>query len=307
MIISVTERQQFKRCRRMWSYGSFNRDGLQPIVGKSALSLGTLIHNSLAEWLVHPEADLIQLYAMYAVKERQAIQDAYVARVGCGPSDSELAPYTEIIELGLAMVGNYQTFWHKALPDGFTLLAPEQKVNIPIPGTPHHIEMKFDGLIVNEHNEIYVLEHKTYSQRPRLEHLMCNDQFLAYIWGVKQLGLGVVKGLAYDGMWKRAAPPTRPTRGTIDDLFTRILIERSDYELAEFEHYLQTEVFEMELVNRILDEGTDVAYPNRRWEGCFDCSFEMLCTARSKADDEQYLRDRFYTHRQHDEGTVNED
>lgn len=309
MIITITERGEYRRCKRRWHYGSKNRLGLEKIIPKPAFSLGDLIHKSLAEWLINPTADLQSLYMEESLAIIAKVSARYKEIVGVNPSDIELNELYETIGLGRDMMGNYQSFWKTPISDRFSIVETELKVIIPIIDTPHSVEAKFDGIIRNQHGDLFILEHKTYGARPRDEVLQSNDQFLGYLWALQQLNIGPVGGIAYDGMWKRATPP----RGsTIEDLFTRMLLIRPQEEIDEFGKHLQWEVDSMYsdamLADAEIDAGNYPAnlYINRRWEGCFDCQFDPLCTAQSRGDDVDYIINTQYAKRELDEGELNE-
>ena len=169
----------------------------------------------------------------------------------------------------------------------------------------HYLDMRFDGLIIDAEGNIHVLEHKTYNARPKLESLQTNDQFLAYIWGAEQLGLGEVAGLAYDGLWRRAAIP----RGkTFEDLFMRHTLTRTPAEKAEFEHMLPIELNKMWMMRPSRVPFEDVTF-NRSWQGCWDCSFgpkkgrDDLCRAISRGETSmvKLLMDNYFTERDDDD------
>ena len=278
MTYSVTEREVYLRCRRLWDYSSLNRQRLTPFVTKKALSLGSLIHTSFATWLLNPTADPIALFKDSAISEVDKIKEIYSKQIGVEMSDMELAPLYEAVGLGIKMVENYADYWGSPLPKGFNLLAPEQEVIVPVTDTLS-LEGTLDG-IIERNGVLYVLERKTYSYTPRKEVLQQNDQFLAYIWILHQMNAGAVGGLVYDGLWKRPEPPRGKTR---DDLFMRHLIIRPPEELEEFSKHVVMQLSEMANNPNI--------YPNRRWEGCqIDCSYEKLCTAQSRNEDTDYIK-----------------
>lgn len=301
--VSVTERQNFRRCKRMWRYSSFSQMSLTRLVTKKALSLGTLVHNALADWLVNPQENLVSLYMKHALVELDRIKEVYRTQVGSEISDSELESFFDAASLGRDMMENYQNFWKKPLPDGFEIVAPEQKVNVEVSrdedDEPIIFEGKFDGLIQNEKGHIYILEHKTYGQRPRIESLNTNDQFLSYIWLAQRLDIGRIGGIAYDGMWKRNNPP----RGsTIKDLFMRTELQRNRAELREFELNLLYEIQDMKnLAAQITNGNVNAAYPNHPWQGCWDCQFVPLCNAESQDEDTDFIKNNLYSLRAKDE------
>jgi hypothetical protein len=308
VIVTVTERGEFRRCRRRWYLGSPNGLHLGRITPTPALALGDLVHKTLAEWLANPEIDCGHRFMLFAAEAVENAQKVYRNQIGVNPSNDELAGLLDSVTLGKAMMENYQAFWKTPLPEGCELVASEQKIELPIPFSENHLELKLDGLVKTQKGNLFVLEHKTYGSRPKLESLNTNDQFLAYMWGATQLGIGKVMGIAYDGMWKRAVPP----RGSkMEDLFIRTFLIRSDYELNDFGQYLFEEAEEMQRVMLVVDDLIALKsvqygwehhnlYPNRRWEGCYDCGFDPLCTAISKGEDVDYIIASMYTKRTDD-------
>jgi hypothetical protein len=318
-VFSVTERGDFRRCRERWNYGSYNRLSTTTIVGASALELGTLVHKALADWVTHPTIALPDLFRGHALEAVERARALYLANVGAPISDSELDPLLNIIPLGLAMMEQYQTHWGSPLPEDFDIISPEQTIYIPIPSTQHdceacrgtgekmvgpdewpcplcngtgqvqhQLEATFDGLLKHRRTgALYILEHKTFSQHPKVEQLNLKDQFLAYLWALQQLDIGPVGGIAYDGIWKRDHVPKGRT---LADLFFRTLLTRNAHELAEFEQRLPYEVGEM--------ANPDVPIYHNRTDDClWDCSFYSLCLARSRGEDTQYILDARYTKR----------
>lgn len=321
MIISVTERGTFKRCRALWDYTSMNRQGLAPIVTKPALDLGTLIHKAHESWLTGQD-DIVSAFAKAAKLNLARVQEEYRERVGANIDQREFEPYLNNVTLGLEMVKNYKEKWVTPLPSNFTLIQPEQEVHVPIPGTERpctncngskwqyeydnvahpeygpkiacktcegtgtevdYLEGKFDGLVQDEKERLYVLEHKTYGQHPNQDDLNENDQFLAYIWIVSQLQRDAfIGGIFYDGMWKRPSPPKN---WKFDDLFHRQVLFRSKFELDNFEKLLPIEASQMR---------DPQIYLNVPWNGCGDCDVRKLCVAQRRGEDTEYVKRVFY-------------
>lgn len=292
MIITATERQSFKRCRRAWSYGSFNGMALARIVPKSYFSIGTMIHETHCRWLMDYSLDPVNLFLTEANKVVDKIKADYSDKIGASISDEELDPTYEQVKLGMAMMDNYKKMWKTPLSHPYKVVMPEQEIEIPIPGTSHVLQSRLDAVIKDSRSGLlYVLEHKTYGSRPRVDNLVNADQFLAYTWMLCQLGIGKVGGVAYDGMWKRPVPP----KGSkFEDLFLRLIITYNSNQLDEFEKNLALEANEM--------ANDPPLYINRRWEGCFDCNFQNLCSAQSRGEDVDYIIRTEYTRRERYDG-----
>lgn len=319
MIISVTERQLFKRCRRRWDFSSYNRQALSPIINAPALELGTLIHATLAKWTDDAALDPNEIYLQLANETLNRIISSYEERIGCRPSKDEMMPTFDAIALGKAMIQNYHTHWKSPLPPGYTLVQNEQTFTTPIPNTyvcgceivcahaclpcevvlkdtgdclacsswavqqqercpcitdSHYLEATFDGVMADELGQLFIIERKTYSRRPSEDDLDENDQFLAYIWALRQANIGPVRGLSYDGLWKRDHAPAGKQ---FSDLFLRKTLQRNQQELDEFERLLAYEANEMANPNTPIYKNVPVL------GGCWDCStFRPLCKSMSR-------------------------
>lgn len=287
------------------------------IVPATALSLGTYVHAALAAWRADASVNVKVAFMQAAAKARADAIMTYRDQVGAPISDSELIKIDDAILMGVYMVENYAKHWKSPLPPGFVSIAQEQTVVVPIPGTEHTEEWlydsnlgrvvrvtypeprlhflrgRLDGIIQNTRTlRVYVLDSKTYNTRPKDYDLRTSDQFLAYTWLLKKLDFGFpVAGVAYDGLWKRAAVPAkvdgRP--GTMADLFLRLPIERSPEELEEFERELAMEALTMANAPHI--------YKNRSSDGSchWGCSFDDLCYTISRGEDVEYVLKNKYT------------
>lgn len=333
MIVSVTERQVFKRCRRRWDYASFSRQSLSPVVNAPALDLGTLIHSTLADWTQDPQLNPNEIYTAHSTTLLGEIIQSYTERVGCKPSTSELQKTLEAVSLGYSMIENYMEYWRTPLPPGFTLVENEQTLTVPIPNTlhctcvlatckcthycideclciptflgsndplaticscmsSHHLEATFDGIMADEHGQLFIIERKTFSRHPSIDELDRNDQFLAYMWALQQGFTSIsssarpeVVGVAYDGLWKREKPPTGKK---LTDLFLRRILLRNRAELKEFGTLLALEVQDMSDQNVLIYKNVPVL------GGCWDCNFKSLCDAQSRGENLNYIQSMYH-------------
>lgn len=314
---SVTDRMTFRRCRRQWDYSSNARQNLTRVgAGSEPLELGGLIHRALAEWVIKPDENLQMLFYQETNKRIDEIKEAYLKNIGADISEVELAPLYDIVELGASMMKNYQEHWGSPIPDNMKFASAEQAVEIPVPGTEHackcvklsfsssfsgidpecvecggtgvnfhYLTATLDGLLQDARGRLYVLEHKTYGNRPKMIDLQMMDQFTGYAWIVYMLNIGPVAGIAYDGMWKRDKPP-RPIRkgmpeGKIADLFLRVTLPKTEEVILEWGKQLTKEINEMANDPEI--------YPNVPWMGCGDCSFRDVCNMQLRGEDPSSL------------------
>ena len=278
MNFSVTEIQSYERCRRQAIYQSRNAMSLTPMFSPLHLSVGTIFHRATQLWLEQPDVDLNHHALTAACEIQEATIASYTKNVGVAPSQIELLTLTDSIDVALSMAANYHLKYKVPLPPEYTLVAAEQKIAVPIPGTPHHLTGRLDGLIRHHSGRLDVLERKTYKSRPNILGLQTNFQFLAYMWLLQQLNLtDKTPCICYDGAWRRAETPKGKS---FDDLFLRVIITRSQYELDEFARFLPQIATEM----YALYTNPDSAFPNRRWQGCYDCNYEDLCRATSRGE-----------------------
>lgn len=280
-----------------------------------------------------PEGGLSSLFLQYAQKAIDTAKEVYERQVGIAMDSGELSPLWDSVAQGQCMLDNYQRRWKQPVPDGFEVVATEMRCMVPVPGTEHtsewvweregafphtsrkvkieypsvryhFLEGRLDGVLrETKTGKLYVIEHKTYGQRPREDVLFAQDQFLAYHWILLQMAAQMsldprfVAGVAYDGLWKRAAPPkvVDGHPGTLADLFCRRLITRPIQELVEFEQELAGELLEM--------ASDPVIYKNRTSDGsCFwGCSDNQLCLAMSRGEDVDYLLRSQYKSKEADE------
>lgn len=327
MLFSVTERGTFKRCERQWRLTSKNGQHLGPIVSPVYLSTGTLIHQGSQHWLLNDPAGLTYAEHVIMAADRmiERAHTRYLKQVGAEMSQAEDQILYDAMYFARVMAENYETRWGSPLPHGFALIRPEQRAQVPVPNTEHscemcggngyiagsdvvcysclgsrvqlhYLDMRFDGIIVDAAGNLHILEHKTYKARPKEASLAHNDQFLAYMWGARQLGIGKVVGIAYDGLWRRDAVP----RGrTFEDLFLRYSHIRPEAEFEEFVRLLPWELNEM-YEKRPSVRPLETLAINRQWQGCYDCKMEPLCTVISRGEDPTQLLRTTYTERDDD-------
>lgn len=303
MILHVTEIGTFDRCERKATLTSKNGQHLTPLFTGLALQTGTIVHRAHHLWLndANNEHDL-EHYTMSAACEAQdQLVSNYRAGVGTDPSDDEMAKLLDSVEFCRSMAVNYQTMYKgRKIPDGYKLIAPEQKVQVPIPGTKHFLAGSLDAFLQDlSGGTVGVLERKTYSQRPKIEHLRRTPQFVRYSWQVEQLGVNRSNKppfVLYDGLWRRHQTPKGRA---FEDLFMRAVLQPTRAQLDEQTATLPRTANEM----AFLYAHPHLARTHIPWRGCDDCDFMSkddkepgLCNAiTAKRQDliDYYVNQRF--------------
>lgn len=332
MYVSVTEVQSFKRCRRQWEYGSFNRMSITPIMQpKPYLDLGSMIHKTLAYWTEKPDlngATLQQVFLAIATQHRRHVIDAYRAATGATPSLEEQTPLLDAITLGAAMMANYQEYYKVPLPAHLKYCAPEQEILVPIPNTEHKCTTcegkgwKLDpnvavgdgawttNCVACDGKGIFL-----HYLKARLDALAIDTQDNLYVverktydkrpdmhlLEVNDQFIGYVWVAQQLGLGNVVGiaydglfkRAVPPRKMTIDDLFCRTIITPSQDEVNEYG---------VELARTVLEMANDpYIYKNRQWSGCWDCSFEYLCRTQSQAGDVDYVLRTMYMKRIEDD------
>lgn len=320
MIFSVIEIETFKRCRRKWDFQSDNRQNLESRRLAAPLVVGSAVHETLAAKTDNPDASITQVYAE---KAEAALDKATESH----DDVDDATPIFKGIAVGLKMMEAYDKFYPTPLPSHYKPIRTEQRMVVAIPNTehwecnnhhcfnydaafpadrscpycglvltwqPHYLRGTVDTLVQDERNGlIYVLERKTYGNRPKVEKLQDDTQMIAYEWILSMLfGFENVGGTLYDGIWKRDYTSEYfRKKYKLSDLFFRHLFIHPREQLEEYAYFLPA------IVNEMATCTAAELYYNRRWEGCYDCGMKELCDAISRGEEYEYIRDEYYTQR----------
>lgn len=309
-IIHVTERQQFKACRRAWNYSY--KEGLQrPFDHMDARWFGKGAHVALAAfhsqdlrgWPVAFEAWL------------EAKIDEHAKVMPLNPED-----YRKVEELKTLLEGmmdGYNDF--AEANDDFTVLGVEVPLSVKVPGTNVILAGTVD-MIVRRKGKLWVVDHKTYASFADPEALLLDDQMTAYLWMVWKTYGEMPAGAIYNQLRKKL--PATPmllkdgkrlsqdksidtTREVylqaihdngfneadyadilekigLNEFFRRETIPRNQNELLSFEENLVPEAREMTSKSTFL-------YPNATRD-CVYCDYRTICKAQNERGDVDSLK-----------------
>lgn len=206
MSISVTERQDFQRCQRMWQFGSPNMLALEPKQVAPALYVGAGVHFGLA---AQPAGyDPIEMARLWCDEQERKYAEAYKEWTGVSPSNEEWVEFQESRLLVIKLLTHYFEHYGPDPVKPYTFEAAEITFKCPIPGTNGFLVGTIDG-ILSRGQELWLKENKTYSQKPNEEDLQDDDQQLGYMWAARQLFGVTCVGILYDGLMKRVPQPPR--------------------------------------------------------------------------------------------------
>lgn len=292
IIVSNSEIQTFKRCRRKWHLSYYRK--LVPIREEvlGARSIGTIVHACIAEW-----------YSMLARGDDQDVEailemhDALVQENVERRPDQMEEIYKEA-DLSRAMVEGYFEWLEETGSDeGIVPVGVEEEVEqhieTPVTKTIVQIQAKLDLRVkydgAGDTPEDMFLDHKTvqnFTDPTRTLHL--DEQMLLYDWLLRWKDQ-YVSGAIYNMIRK-----VKRTRAAKPPFFERMTIRHSKQQLRSFHNRLMGELETMIDVRRRLDAGEDpmfVAYPTPNRNCSWDCPFFDVCDLidRPEDDPDHYL------------------
>ena len=325
IVITNSDRQSFKKCRRRHRFESHLYGNLQPREINVALALGTLVHKGLEEY-----------YTGDGFNEEEFLEQGY---------EMELLP--QVRELGLGMMQNYVR-WAPSVDD-FKVVGGETKFEVPVtvppgesvssPFRPVDRELYYKDfpvvyrgivdLIVEEQDGLWIMDHKTTKQFDNEWFLQTDEQITSYIWAL-QIQKGIeLQGGYYNELLKQVPEDVEPMAKKRDGrLFStnrRNKIILADFMRALKEHdedpspygeyidylkkrpnpyFRRTQMYrsknEVENVGHnifreVLDILTAYPYPNPNKLNCNGCAFKSPCKDLNDNRDISYTLKSFYT------------
>ena len=296
IIVSNSEIQTFKRCKRKWWLSYYRK--LVPIREEvtGVRSVGTRVHAVIAQW--------------YTLQAQGMEVDLYTE--GYGP----LWLHDELVEedvikrpdleqelrkeadLSRAMVeGYFEWLEESGADEGITPVAVEEEVTqeviTPVTKTLVEIRAKLDLRVKYEGAEAepedMFFDHKSvaeFTTPTKVLHL--DEQMLLYDWLLRWKH-EFVSGAIYN-MIRRV----KRTRAAKPPFFERMTIHHSKQQLRSFHFRLMGELEDMIRVREALDNGVDpfsVVYPTPNKNCHWDCPFFDVCGLidRPEDDPDHYL------------------
>lgn len=314
--IHVTERAQYKQCRRKWKY-QFLWEIVPIAEPRGALWLGHGAHYGLAEFYRFGRDPVEATYEWLDQKvSSQQLSTMWPA---------EREEFNDTVRLLESMMSGYVKFAKEN--DDFRIKGVEIPLDIHISGTRSRLIGTVD-VLVEKRGGIWLLDHKTCAQFTSPLNLELDDQMTAYLWLLKQLTDTMPKGAVYNQLRKKipAEPELLKTGGlsknkgvdttyekymkAIKDndlnpkyyedileflknkdngFYKREYVARSRYELEHFGEQLTAEVREMNSKQTVLYH-----HPTR--DCSWSCSYRDLCLCEITGGDLQALIEVNYEH-----------
>lgn len=310
-LISHSEVQTFKRCRRKWWLGWHRHLRLKHERPVGPLAIGTWVHEALAAHYTPESPPPMEVLAqilertrveMMSVLSEKAEEDAD----GGFDATALLVQHDRDAELARAMVEGYVQWIEESGADvGLDIVGVEEYIEADIErstsdGVPVKIIGKLDARMRREHDQVrFFMDHKTvgdFVQPVKTIHM--NEQMLHYMLLERmQLHDEPVVGALYNMLRK-----VKRTGNAKPPFYQRVEVRHNPTEIESYARHLDGMITDMLAVEAALNQGADhhaVAWPTPRRDCGFDCEFLPVCNLLddgSRAEDmiEQLYRVGFF-------------
>jgi len=209
LIVSISDIQNFQRCKRKWNYQSPNQRSLVKAgMPRAPFLFGDMIHKHIDIHLdmLPGNVSTTQVsvkVGQWLLEKIKEYETEYVKIVGCSLSTQETDLFFEAAKKAFSVYKNYVDYYGNDLFEGFECIGIEQPFEIPIPGSPGDYYVgKLDKVFVKG-DDLYLADHKSYSKKKGAEALHPNMQFRSYSWVASQIFPQTFKGFIYDGILKQ--------------------------------------------------------------------------------------------------------
>ena len=309
LVLTASDRQAYKRCRRAWDFGSPLRQNLEPAAPAPTADLGRAVGDALAVWyfpgMWEWDREIVRPLAL----------EGYRRAAADWPAGSAV-----LVARGEELLGRY--FDWSPTVDHFTPVRVETgfQVSIPDPADPRrdlvgaggqavHFAGRVDLLVVDELDRYWLVLHRTTDHWAHLDELLLDERAAAFCWAWERAFLGMnVAGTIHNELRTdvdiAGLPPVPPLGATVpvpvsghrrmyvkagavegpaitregDDVFRRTRIRRGPVEMERVRQKLGMEAREM--------TGDGVAlYPTPAWDSCSTCAFRPPCLALDTGED----------------------
>lgn len=281
-LMSNSEFQTFKHCRRRWWLGWYRGLKLKAEKPTGNMHLGTRVHQALAAWYV-PEG-MEQLDPREAFEKIVSADETRVVQHANSDSDTliaNLAEYKKEADLGRAMIEGYMEWIAETGIDSqYEVIAPEMTLQAVIKAASNYsftLTGQLDVRVRRTHDGANLfMDHKTVGdlESPKLR-LRLDEQMKTYLLLEEEVNETHVEGGLYNMLRRskrteRAKPP----------FYERVEITHNPKVIKEFKERIKGEGLTVNHVEKCLKEGVDpsiIAYPSPSDACRWKCEFTALC------------------------------
>lgn len=217
VVVSVSEINQYLKCRRAWNLTSNSGRSLRhKVTPKIYFVVGSGVHEAIEANAMGK--DPMEALERFIDKERAERIAYYEEQVGSSPWKAELEDFEESAELARNLATQYFKKYGLDNPlesEGLKYLAVEVPFAIPLGIETDEVTVTlvgtFDGVAtdIETESQFFLVENKTATQKPNPERIQTGNQFVGYNWVFRELTGVTPSGTLYNGMLKRLIEPPK--------------------------------------------------------------------------------------------------
>jgi PD-(D/E)XK nuclease superfamily len=207
---SVSDVMTFLQCREKWDTSSPNRQSLRHrATPRMYLTQGTALHAAIEaqEKGVQTPSGAADDYLF---EERKARVAQITRETGFEPWPVEMKEWDEKADLTRKLVQQYFDYYGHANPladQGLKYIATEVPFKVDISDLVHiddaYFVGTFDGIAVDTQDQLFLVENKSYTQKPDLQDLQVHFQTTGYAVAWQMLTNTRLTGALYNGVAKK--------------------------------------------------------------------------------------------------------
>jgi len=275
-VITASDRESFKRCRRAWDLGSPRRRDYELVEPSMSGPLDRALRAGLAVWyfpgMWEWDRAIVRPLAVAGFDRAMPDERAW---------EAERAVGRRLLEQYFDWAPTVDDFSPVRVETDFRVRIPDPRQagrDLAEPsGEAIEYEGRIDMLVVDSDDSYWIVQHRTVAgEWASLHELLLEERTTSYCWAWEQFFLGMrIAGVVYNELRTVPADGVEPTSGRARQETTfarRTQVPRSRTELAAAAGRLAAEAVEM------ADPDISV-YPNPSPATCASCIFSAPCLA----------------------------
>ena len=305
-LISNSEIQVFKECRRKWWLAYYNQYALRAEAPTGARAIGQRVHRALQAWYVptgQTRVDPRDALERLIVDDWSRLVEYY------GESSQELVTIRQAFnadaDLERAMIEGYvQWIGETGVDSELTIVGSEQYLEAVLPLGEEYVPTKIIGkLDVRAQQQttgnFVFLDHKTVGElkTPRLT-LQQNEQMMHYL--LLEFLNSSEADVTCDGALYNMLRKVKRTVQAKPPFYDRVVVHHNKHEIQAFRERLLGTVKDMLDIEAKLDRGAShqqVAYPRPSRDCTWKCDFFAVCPMFDDGSRVQAMLDEYYRQR----------
>ncbi len=275
-VITASDREPFKRCRRAWDLGSPRRRDYELVEPSTCGVLDRAVRAGLAVWyfpgMWEWERAIVRPLALAGFEREMPDERAW---------DAERAVGRRLLEQYFDWAPSVDDFSPVRVETDFRVRIPDPRQPDRDLADPSGEAIEYDGridmLVVDGDDTYWMVQHRTVvGEWAALHDLLLEERTTSFCWAWEQFFLGIrIAGVVYNEL--RTVPtevlgPPPPTSRRETTFARRTQVPRSRMELAAAAVRLADEAADM------ADPATPI-YPNPSPDACGPCPFSAPCLA----------------------------